>query len=146
MENVTSTITHLFAVTDQRDWQQVESTFDDSVLLDYTWTTGNPPERLSPRQIVDIWTGILPGFDRTHHELFEIRISEDRDSATASFRGKAEHFIGEDIWTVQGTYETALLKKGENWVISQFKFILEDWSGDRQLAAIAIERVKKARN
>ena len=49
-------------------------------------------------------------------------------------------------WTdiVEGTYETTLLKKGGDWVISQFKFDLKDWSGNRQLAAIAIERMKKA--
>jgi hypothetical protein len=143
MENVTSTITHLFAVTDQRDWQQVESAFDDSVLLDYTSTTGKDPAWLTPRQIVDLWAGLLPGFDRTSHQLFDIEINENQDSATAHYRGKAEHYIDNDVWVVEGTYETTLLKKGEDWVISQFKFNLKDWSGNRQLAAIAIERMKK---
>ena len=143
MENVTSTITHLFAVTDQRDWQQVEKAFDDTVLLDYTSTTGKAPAWLTPRQIVDIWAGLLPGFDRTNHQLFDIEISEHQDSATARYKGKAEHYIDNDIWVVEGTYETTLLKKGRDWVISQFKFILEDWSGNRQLAAIAIGRMKK---
>jgi len=143
MENVTSAITHLFAVTDQRDWQQVESAFDESVLLDYTSTTGKDPAWLTPRQIVDIWAALLPGFDRTNHQLFDIEISENQDSATAHYRGKAEHYIDNDVWVVEGTYETTLLKKGEDWVISKFKFNLEDWSGNRQLAAVAIERMKK---
>jgi hypothetical protein len=73
-----------------------------------------------------------------------VEVNESQDSATAHWRGKAEHFIDEDVWVVEGTYESALLKKGEGWVISQFKFNLEDWSGNRQLAAIAIERAKKA--
>ena len=144
MENVTSTITHLFAVTDQRDWQQVESSFDNSVLLDYTSTTGKAPAWLTPRQIVDIWAGLLPGFDKTNHQLFDIEISENQDSATAHYRGKAEHYIDNDVWVVDGTYETTLLKKAGDWVISQFKFNLTDWSGNRQLAAIAIERMKKS--
>jgi hypothetical protein len=144
MENVTSTITHLFAVTDQRDWQQVESAFADRVLLDYTSTTGQAPAWLTPRQIVDIWSGLLPGFDKTHHELSDIEISENQDSATAHYKGKAEHFIDNEVWVVEGTYETTLLKKGGDWVVSQFKFNLKDWSGNRQLAAIAIERMKKA--
>jgi len=144
MENVTSTINRLFAGVDQKDWQQMESAFDDSVLLDYTSTTGRAPEWLTPRQIMDMWAVILPGFDRTHHELFDMEVSESQDSATAHWRGKAEHFIDKDVWVVEGIYESALLKKGEGWVISQFKFDLKDWSGNRQLAAIAVERAKKA--
>ena len=121
----------------------MESAFDESVLLDYTSTTGKDPAWLTPRQIVDIWAALLPGFDRTNHQLFDIEISENQDSATAHYRGKAEHYIDNDVWVVEGTYETTLLKKGEDWVISKFKFNLEDWSGNRQLAAVAIERMKK---
>lgn len=135
----------LFTGADERDWEQVESAFDDNVLLDYTSTTGRAPAFMTPRQIVDTWAGLLPGFDRTCHQLFDIRISESEGSANAFFRGKADHYIDKDVWVVEGTYETTLVKKGENWLIREFKFNLKDWSGNRQLADVAIARMKKGK-
>lgn len=99
---------------------------------------------MTPRQIVDAWSGLLPGFDRTHHQLFDIEVNESQDSATAHFKGKAEHFIDKDVWIVEGGYDTTLLKKGEHWVISQFKFTLTNSSGNTKLATVAMERAKKA--
>lgn len=144
MENVASTITHLFAVTDQRDWAQVESAFDNSVWLDYRSTTGRAPGYFSPREVVDLWAGLLPGFDRTHHELFDLEVNEEEDIALAHCRGKAEHFIDEEVFVVEGTYDTMLVKRDGRWLICEFKFSLIDWSGNRKLAEVAIERAKAA--
>ena len=144
MENVASIIIRLFAAADQRDWQQVESTMDDSVLLDYTSMTGGAPAWLSPRQITDAWDAFLPGFDKTHHQLFDIEVSESQDSSIAHYRGKAEHFIDKDVWIVEGTYEATLQKKRGDWVITQLKFNFKEQSGNTFLPAIATERAKKA--
>src|SRR5579871_3408482 len=98
MKNIASTITRLFAGADKRDWPDVENTMDDKVLLDYTSMSGGSPAWLTPRQITDAWAAFLPGFDRTNHQLSDFEINEGRDSSTAHYKGKAEHFIGKEIW------------------------------------------------
>jgi ketosteroid isomerase-like protein len=141
METIASTITRLFAGADQRDWRQVESTLDHKVLLDYTSMAGGTPAWLTPRQITDAWAVFLPGFDRTNHQLSGFEINQGIDSSTAHCQGKAEHFIGNEIWVVEGTYDAILRKKDENWVITQFKFNLKAQSGNRQLPDIAAGRM-----
>jgi ketosteroid isomerase-like protein len=143
MESIASIITRLFGGVDKRDWQQVESTMDDKVLLDYTSMAGGTPTWLTPRQITDAWAAFLPGFDRTHHHLSDFEINEGKDSA--HFKGKAEHFIGNEIWVVEGTYDATLRKKEGDWVVSEFKFNLKDQSGNTQLPAIATGRMNKLR-
>jgi hypothetical protein len=94
--------------------------------------------------VVDLWAGLLPGFDRTHHELFDLEVNEEEDIALAHCRGKAEHFIDEEVFVVEGTYDTMLVKRDGRWLICEFKFSLIDWSGNRKLAEVAIERAKAA--
>jgi len=141
MENIASTITRLFEGVDKRDWQQVENTMDDKVLLDYTSMAGGTPAWLTPRQITDAWAAFLPGFDRTNHRLSGFEVNEDKNSSTAHYSGKAEHFIGKDIWVVEGTYDTTLKEREGNWVVSQFKFNLKTQSGNTNLPSIATERM-----
>ena len=145
MENVTSTVTRLFAAVDKRDWQSVEETMDNKVLLDYTSMAGGNPAWLTPRQITDAWAALLPGFDRTHHEVFDFSTTENDDSSALHFKGKAEHFIGKESWIVEGTYDATLLRKDGRWAISQFKFNLQTQNGNTQLPAIAAERVRSPR-
>ncbi len=145
METVKSTITRLFADVDKCDWLQVESTLDDSVLLDYTSMNGGTAQWLTPQQITGAWAAFLPGFDRTHHQISDFEISENKDSSLAHYKGKAEHFIGNEIWVVEETYDATLRKKNGNWVIAQFKFNFKDQSGNTSLPAIARQRMALAR-
>src|SRR5215469_16816633 len=103
MENAASTISRLFAAVDGRDWSNVEATMDDKVLLDYTSMNGGSPAWLTPRQITDAWAAVLPGFDRTHHQIYDIKTSDHNESSSLHFKGRAEHFIGNDHWVTEGT-------------------------------------------
>ncbi|MBS1663699.1 MAG: nuclear transport factor 2 family protein [Bacteroidetes bacterium] len=140
MQNVTSTITNLFASADKRDWNQVQSSFDHLVLIDYASTTGEAPNWQTPKQIRDSWAGMLPGFDKTQHQIFDLEVKEDEASATAQCRGIAEHVLGNETFIVEGVYEATLLKKAAGWVISKFKFNLKDWMGNTQLPVMAMQR------
>jgi hypothetical protein len=136
-------ITKLFAGADERNWKKVENTMNDSVLLDYTSMSGGEPASLSPQQITAAWAGFLPGFDRTHHHLFDFELKESNEVANAHFSGKAEHFIDEKVWIVEGSYDAELKKKEGDWKITKLKFNLSKQSGDTGLPAIATERMKK---
>jgi len=146
MENASSTISRLFAAVDARDWLQVESIMDDKVLLDYTSMSGGSPGWLAPRQITDTWAAFLPGFDRTHHEIFDIQSSDQDDSTQFHFKGRAEHFIGIESWVVEGTYDALLVKREVEWKVSRFKFNLQAQSGNTQLPALAAARMRNLKS
>ena len=138
MENILSVLESVFQNADARNWDEAEKAFAPEVLYDYTSMAGGSPLTLTPKGITDLWKGFLPGFDRTHHIVFDFEIGENE----ARFSGQASHFIGERVWSVVGKYEASLIKIDDRWRITRFKFILQEQSGDLQLAGEAMARVK----
>src|SRR5258708_32766491 len=101
-------VTDLFKGADERDWQKVRNVMADNVLLDYTSMTGVEPGMVTPVQITDAWASFLPGFDKTDHQLSEFRVKLHGNEADVYYIGKADHFIGDEVWTISGTYQTQL--------------------------------------
>jgi hypothetical protein len=140
---IAGVITKLFAGADERNWQKVESTMDEVVLLDYTSMTGGEPAQLTPAQITTAWAAFLPGFDSTHHQLYAMEIEVNNRIANAHYLGKADHFIEKEVWTVEGIYDAELQKKNGDWKITKLKFNFISQSGDTSLPALATERMKR---
>jgi hypothetical protein len=141
-QNVIDIVIQLFAGADERDWQKVKNTMAKEVLLDYTSMAGGEPTVLSPQQIAKAWAEFLPGFDKTHHQLSDFKVNIQDNFATASYFGKADHFIDDEIWTVEGNYMTELKKEGDNWLITTHKFDLITQSGNASLPLKATEIMK----
>jgi SnoaL-like domain len=115
----------------------------ETVLLDYTSFTGGEPAALTPKQITESWAGFLPGFDKTHHQLSNFNVTINNNVAHATYSGKADHFIGNEIWTVEGTYESELNNVDGNWLVSKLTFHFEKQSGNMGLPAEATAKMKK---
>jgi SnoaL-like domain len=145
MENnkIIEAITTIFKGADKRNWKSVESVMTETVMLDYTSFVGGEPAARTPKQITESWAGFLPGFDKTHHQLSNFNIVVDKDFAHITFAGKADHFIGDEIWTVEGTYESELNNIDGNWLVSKLKFNFEKQSGNMDLPAEATARMKQ---
>ncbi|HEY4324740.1 MAG TPA: nuclear transport factor 2 family protein [Mucilaginibacter sp.] len=141
-EIIIEIITKLFAGADERNWQKVESTMASTLLLDYTSMAGGELAELTPAQITNAWAAFLPGFDRTHHQLSAFEVKENNGIANAHYFGKAEHFIGGDIWIVEGSYDTELQKINGHWKITKHKLNFSGQSGNTNLPALAMERMK----
>lgn len=86
----------------------------------------------------------MPGFDSTKHNLSGFAIKENGSRATTTFKGKADHFIGNEIWTVQGSYEADLEKIKGDWLVTMLRFNLEKQSGNTSLPTLAVEKLKVA--
>lgn len=142
-EIITQVIQTLFAETDKRNWPTVMATMSDHVLLDYTSMAGGAPVELTPQQIVTAWAAVLPGFDRTHHQLSQFEIREQDTTATAHYLGKAEHFIDDEVWIVEGSYDTELRKENNAWHITAHKLNLSGQSGNTELPAMAAAKVQQ---
>jgi hypothetical protein len=136
-------VTTIFSGADEHNWTKVENVMTEKVLLDYTSFVGGEPTILTAKQITNGWAGFLPGFDRTHHQLSDFTVAIESETATITYSGKADHFIGSEVWTVEGTYESELKKLNGTWLVSKLKFNFEKQTGNVELQARAAQRMKK---
>jgi SnoaL-like domain len=141
-KEIIQAITAIFSGVDEHNWAKIENQMTSNVLLDYTTFIGGEPANLSPKQITESWAGFLPGFDKTNHQLSNFEITLNLDKAMATYTGKADHFIDNEVWTVEGTYESELKKINSNWLVSKLKFNFVSQSGNLDLPAKATQRMK----
>jgi hypothetical protein len=148
MDNLIVTINRFFIAVDERNWTEVERLLAPEVLLDYTSMAGGAPASLSPGQITGAWKNLLPGFDKTHHQLGNFLTDQTKDGATAFFYGTASHFLanpsGKNLWLVVGSYDVALIPANGLWQIKALKFNLKFIDGNTDLPVLAQERVKQS--
>ncbi|MBQ4821940.1 nuclear transport factor 2 family protein [Aquimarina sp. MMG016] len=142
MKNTQEFINQLFIAADQHNWQIVEQSFASRVTLDYSSMTGTPANEVSPKQIIDSWKGILPGFDYTHHQVSNFIIEQNDTNAKIFCYGTATHYLEnekENLWTVVGSYDFNLKKKEEKWLITEMRFNFKYQSGNIALSQLAIK-------
>ena len=113
------------------------------VVLDYSSMNGNPAQALTPVEITSAWAAFLPGFDKTRHQLSNFSVKEDGHTSSANFSGKADHYIGNKVWTVEGSYDVQLERQHDKWLVSALKFNFANQSGNTELPKLAMERLKK---
>ena len=146
-QQIEMAVNKLFISVDNRDWDNVKLIFSDTVLLDYTSMAGGQPSTLKSSQIIDSWKGILPGFDKTHHQLGNFIIETDSDASKVFCYGIATHYLAneskENIWTVVGSYDLELKIINNTWRITKMKFNLKYIDGNNDLPKMAQERLKK---
>jgi len=137
---VASTLDALVVLADRGDFTALETVFTGDVLVDYSQLCGGTPERVSNSALMTRWAGVLPGFDRTRHDLSNMQVSVQGDTARAQVDLIASHWLDDQIWVLQGGYDVALLKEGEDWRISALTLIVTGESGDRGLLERAGDR------
>lgn len=144
---IIETISAIFSGADERNWQKVESSFAEKVLLDYTSMQGGEPATVTPEDITTAWKALLPGFDSTRHNISDYNIKISGNEATVTANGKASHYLAvngkNEEWVVEGNYLFSLKKENGDWKVSSMKFNKEKISGNTQLPDIAKENVKK---
>lgn len=142
-KQIIETIKSLFSKVDERDWQGIKNMLADDVDYDYSSLTGIPLQKLPSNQIVGTWKDLLPGFDRTHHVVDHFTIGQFGKDFVAKYNGWGEHFLGDDVWKVEGTFETHVLQSGNDWKIISHKFNFEKQHGNKHLPEKAQKRVKE---
>lgn len=140
---IIETIKTLFAAADARDWDKARSTMATEVELDYSSMNGTSATLIPADDIIASWRGFLPGFDKTHHQLADFYVMQNGTVAHVHYYGKADHFIGEDLWIVEGTYDTELIETEGQWLISKHKLNLLKQDGNMDLPAKAAARVSE---
>ncbi len=137
IQNVAET---LFKETDKRNWNAVQAIMTDSVYVDYTSLGGDAGFK-TPETIVTGWQQVLPGFERTVHQVHNFAIWPVGDRATATFDGIATHYLDRKEWTVFVGYDTEYIKENGQWKLARIDASLYSQSGDTSLPLTAIQRV-----
>ncbi|HEX9152773.1 MAG TPA: nuclear transport factor 2 family protein [Flavobacterium sp.] len=138
-EEIKRSVLDIFEGADERNWTRVKNAMAETVLLDYSSMTGTEPAMLSPDDITNAWANFLPGFDRTKHNLTNFKISTSDKLTTITFDGKADHFINDKVWTVEGDYYAEAQSDNR---ISLLKFNFKTQSGDMGLPEKATEKMQ----
>ena len=134
----------LFAAADARDWDAAKSLMAERVYTDYS-DLGGTPGFQTPDEIVNGWAGLLPGFDRTVHQIHNFAIWVADDRATSTFDGIAVHYLqvadGDDYWTVFAGYDTEFIQENGAWKLARIDLSLYRQAGNESLPMAALERV-----
>ena len=141
--DISNLISRYFSAVDERDWDGAKVLMSNPFHLDYSSFGGGEPAYLDPEGILAAWSGFLPGFDHTHHQIGNLDMQIYGDSARVSCYVTATHAIDERVWTVVGTYNIPLVRTGEGWQLSGIQFLYKYQAGALVLPADAKQRMKK---
>ncbi len=127
-------------LADRGNFEALERLYAPEVEMDYTSLAGGEVEIKSPRTIMNEWAAVLPGFDRTRHEIRNIQVMVEGSTATATADVTADHYIDDLYWQVKGDYVYRLQKDEEVWQITSHQFNLTEESGTRDVFSPASEK------
>jgi len=130
-----------FAAVDKREWDAAKELMHAPFHLDYSSFGGGDAADLDPAVILEGWEAFLPGFDVTHHQLGNVDLEVDGDSAVAEFYGTATHLIDERAWVVVGTYRATLAADSGGWRLTGLRFRFKYQLGDTGLPEEALARI-----
>ena len=126
-------------LADTRNFEALEELYAPEVELDYTSLAGGEVELKSPQAIMAQWAGVLPGFSLTRHEVSNIKVSSNGQTATTTADITASHWVSDLFWQVKGDYVYRLAKDEDHWLITAHQFNLKEENGTRDVFGPAIE-------
>ena len=137
---IRTNIEAIAVLADQANFEALEKLYADEIEVDYTSLSGGEVETKSPQALMGQWAAVLPGFDRTRHQLSEIEVEVSDRSATARAHGTADHYVDGLYWRVEGKYSYEFERRGGTWLITAHRFDLEHEEGTRDVFALAMKR------
>ncbi|MEL6836422.1 MAG: nuclear transport factor 2 family protein [Bacteroidota bacterium] len=141
---IQSLLNTMFSAADQRDWETAKSVMAPEVYTDYSALGGTAGVQ-TPEQIVTGWAGMLPGFERTVHQIHNFAIWVAGDRATSTFDGIAVHYLqvpdGENYWTVFAGYDTEFIQVDGEWKLARIDLSLYQLAGNNDLPQAALNNV-----
>ncbi len=141
---ITTLVSSIPLAVDRAAYDLAEAAFAPEIVIDYTSLWGGEPATMSPADLMTAWRGIVPGFDATWHELGPVTVEIDGETATATAAVDGRHWIGEELWRPVGEYHWDVIQIEGEWRVSRMVFDMTQETGDRALAAEAMERAAAA--
>ena len=105
-----SIVESVAVLADTGQFEVLETHFADELKVDYTSLNGGEAEIKSPQVLMTEWANVLPGFDRTRHQISDIETAMTGNSATATAKVTADHYVADLFWQVEGRYAYEFMK------------------------------------
>ena len=130
---------------DMCDWTLYRSVFTDEIDLDYSsWR----PESIG-RWRADDWVArgkrLFPGLTATRHALSNLLLVPDGDAVRVRANVCADHVLVHGnhtrVFTLNGYYDDRCVHTGAGWKITGKRLVAQWTLGDRDVLALAAERV-----
>ncbi len=144
-KEINNLIHTLFDEVDTRNWEKVKNTMADSVYTDYTALGGDAGFK-SPDEILTGWKALLPGFEKTIHQIHNEGIWVAGNRASATMDAIATHYLDGKQWTVFVGYDTEYIKENGSWKLARIDLSLYDQHGDTSLPVQALKNVEKGKD
>jgi len=142
--DITNAVSRFFAAVDRCDWAAVQALMTDPFRVDYASYGGGPASSVTPEGLTNAWAGLLPFFDHVHHQIGNLIVAQNGETADVQCHGMASHFIADhpdgDLQLVVGTYDLTLKRENGSWKLSSMRFNFKYASGNADLAAEAHRR------
>lgn len=129
-------------LADTGNFEALEQLYADEVVVDYTSLAGGEPELKSPQALMSEWAAVLPGFERTRHEISNVEVSVTGQRAVATADVVADHYVADLYWQASGDYRYELIDTGGEWRIAAATFNLRDEQGTRRVFGPATENAR----
>jgi hypothetical protein len=142
---VRQTILAISTNSDLGAFDAVAPLFAETVVVDYTSLWGGEPQDFTPDALMGAWKGVLPGFDATWHEIGDLTISVQGETAVVASTIDARHWIGARTWRLIGRYTFELRKVDRRWRVTRMTLVVTEERGDRVLATEARVRASGRR-
>lgn len=140
---VISVVSSIPLPVDLAAYDLAERAFAEKIVVDYTSLWGGEPNTMTPAELMTAWRGIVPGFDATWHQLFDVKAEVTGNTAKATAFVDGRHWIGDKLWRPVGNYVWMLEKRDGRWLVTSMTFAMTEEIGDRAVATEAMEKVKR---
>jgi hypothetical protein len=124
--DITTTIDAIVAAADRKDWGDGERFFAREVEVQ-VGPPGSRPATMTPRALLQQWSGVLGAFDVTLHAVTNHRITVQGDRAACvsnvlGFHRAASVVSGENYCLTFGTFEHSLARTAEGWRVTSLAY------------------------
>ncbi len=137
-EQISEVVNRLFYYTDYQRWNKlVDEVFDKEVLLDMVSMGAEKAALMTSQAICEMWEEGFKDLDAVHHQAGNYIIDINNNSAEVKAYAIASHYKKETtrgaVREFVGSYDFQLVKKGNSWRITKFKYNLKYSDGNLEL-------------
>ncbi|KZN52361.1 hypothetical protein N474_23245 [Pseudoalteromonas luteoviolacea CPMOR-2] len=115
-------IVEMVNAIDTKQWQKAQSSFANTVFVDYSSMSGQAGSKVAATELIDGWRNLLSKVE-THHMLSNFQVSVTGSTAQVFSHVYASHNAqGIEYWDIYGRYVHALENVNGRWQIIEMTF------------------------
>ena len=137
-DRVIDTVNSLFFAVDERDWEAARGILAERVLFDVTSLGSPQPRDMTADEIIAAWQEGLANIEAVHHQSGNFRVTVEGDQASCFCYGIAYHYrlveSRRNLRVFVGSYDYRLVRDGDRWRITHFKFNAKFVDGNLHLS------------